>query len=141
MILLDTDQLTVLYFTEHPRCAALTAKLKACEQEQLAISVVSVEEQTRGWLAVIRRHRDVHRQIVAYARLIELIECLKRWKFAPFDVRAADEFKRLQTQRIRVGSQDLKIASIALVHDALLLSANRRDFERVPGLRIENWLN
>jgi tRNA(fMet)-specific endonuclease VapC len=35
----------------------------------------------------------------------------------------------------------LKIAATALVHDALLLSANLRDFERVPGLRIENWLD
>jgi tRNA(fMet)-specific endonuclease VapC len=36
---------------------------------------------------------------------------------------------------------DLKIAATALVNDALLLSANRRDFERVPGLRVENWLD
>jgi predicted nucleic acid-binding protein len=34
----------------------------------------------------------------------------------------------------------LKIASIALEADAVLLSANLRDFERVPGLRVENWL-
>jgi tRNA(fMet)-specific endonuclease VapC len=36
---------------------------------------------------------------------------------------------------------DLKLAAIALIHDALLLTANRRDFERVPGLRFENWLD
>lgn len=35
---------------------------------------------------------------------------------------------------------DLKIASIALVHDALILTANLRDFSRVPGLRCANWL-
>lgn len=35
---------------------------------------------------------------------------------------------------------DLKIASIALNHDALLLTANVRDFDQVPGLRTENWL-
>jgi tRNA(fMet)-specific endonuclease VapC len=46
----------------------------------------------------------------------------------------------MQRQRIRVGSQDLKIASIALVNDALLLTANLRDFRQVPGLRVENWL-
>jgi tRNA(fMet)-specific endonuclease VapC len=34
----------------------------------------------------------------------------------------------------------LKIASIALANDALLLTANRRDFEKVPGLQLENWL-
>jgi tRNA(fMet)-specific endonuclease VapC len=35
---------------------------------------------------------------------------------------------------------DLKIASIALVQDALLLSANLRDFQQVPELRVEDWL-
>ena len=35
---------------------------------------------------------------------------------------------------------DLKIASIALANGVLLLSANLRDFEQVPNLRVENWL-
>jgi tRNA(fMet)-specific endonuclease VapC len=35
----------------------------------------------------------------------------------------------------------LKTACIALENDALLLTANRRDFEKVPGLRFENWLD
>ncbi len=36
---------------------------------------------------------------------------------------------------------DLKIAAITLAHDALLLTRNIADFERVPGLRAENWLD
>jgi tRNA(fMet)-specific endonuclease VapC len=36
---------------------------------------------------------------------------------------------------------DLKAACVALVHDARLLTANRQDFEKVPGLRFENWLD
>jgi len=63
-----------------------------------------------------------------------------RWKILPFDDRAADEFKKLRGQKVRLGTMDLKIAAIAFVNDALLLTANLRDFERVPRLRIENWL-
>ena len=37
-------------------------------------------------------------------------------------------------------TMDLKIAAIALVNDATLLTANKRDFEQVEGLRFENWL-
>ena len=38
------------------------------------------------------------------------------------------------------GTQDLKIASTAIAQDALLLSANLRGFEQVPGLNVEDWL-
>ena len=47
----------------------------------------------------------------------------------------------LRRQKLRIGSRDLKIAATALVNDALLLSANLTDFERVPALRVENWLD
>jgi len=35
----------------------------------------------------------------------------------------------------------MKIASIALAHEALLLTRNLRDFTKAPGLRMENWLD
>jgi hypothetical protein len=75
---------------------------------------------------------------------------LSRWKIAsqrirqlailPFDVLAADKFNSRRAQQVRVSTMDLKIASIALVHDATLLTSNVRNFERVPGLRVEDWL-
>jgi tRNA(fMet)-specific endonuclease VapC len=73
-------------------------------------------------------------------RLARLFEFLASWDIVLFDGLAADEFIRLRKQRLRVGTQDLKIAAIALVNDALLLSTNLRDFERVAGLRVENCL-
>jgi len=59
----------------------------------------------------------------------------------PFDDAAADRFESLRAGGLRIGSMDLKIAAIALVHDALLLSANLEDFEQIPGLRLDNWLH
>jgi tRNA(fMet)-specific endonuclease VapC len=57
-----------------------------------------------------------------------------------FDERAADIFGDLRQQRIRIGTQDLKIASICLANDALLLSRNLVDFQQVPNLRVESWV-
>jgi tRNA(fMet)-specific endonuclease VapC len=46
----------------------------------------------------------------------------------------------LRAARIRIGTCDLKIASICLVDGATLLSRNLADFTQVPSLHVENWL-
>lgn len=112
----------------------------ASEDETFAATIVSAEEQMRGWLALLNKLRDVRGQIPAYTRLAEMFEFYAAWDVLPFDVAAADEFERLRKARVRIGSQDLKIASIALSRGAMLLSANLRDFRQVPGLRVESWI-
>ena len=66
---------------------------------------------------------------------------LTKLHILPFDEDAAVCFESLLSQRLRVGTMDLKIAAICIAHDAALLSRNRVDFEKVPGLRVENWLD
>ena len=139
MILLDTDHLSVFTDERDLRHGLLNARMEAAA-EPVACTIVSVEEVLRGWLAVIHRLRDVHRQIPAYVRLGQLFNVLSDWEIVPFDERAADQFEGLRRQRIRISTMDLKIASIALVNDALLVTANLRDYSLVPELRCENWL-
>jgi tRNA(fMet)-specific endonuclease VapC len=139
MILLDTDHLSVFTDERDPRHVRLSTRMEAAV-EPIACTIVSVEEILRGWLAIIHRLRDVRRQLPAYVRLGQLFNVLSEWEIVPFDERAADQFVGLRRQRIRIGTMDLKIASIALVNNALLVTANLRDFSRVPELRCENWL-
>ena len=139
MILLDTDRLSVFTDERDPRHDLLNTRLEMAAV-QVACTIVSVEEVLRGWLAIIHRLREVHRQVPAYVRLGQLFEVLGDWMIVPFDVRAADQYANLRRQRIRMGTMDLKIASIALVNDALLVTANLRDYSRIPQLRCESWL-
>jgi tRNA(fMet)-specific endonuclease VapC len=139
VIVLDTDHLSVVVNRRATQHAALVARLARSGMPPAATSIVSVEEQCRGWLAQINRVPDVRQQVSAYEHLGKLFEFLKAWTIVPFDA-AAERFEGLRKQKVRVGTQDLKIASIALVRDALLLWANLRDFRRVPDLRVENWL-
>ncbi len=140
MILLDTDHVAVFYFLDHPRYAALNLRLLNSGQE-VGSAVVTLEEEMRGWLAEIKRRRDIEDQIPIYGQLIKMVALYQKWRIAPLDKLAAAEFTRLKKQKIHVGTRDLKIAAIALAHSALLLSANLRDFRQVPGLRVENWLS
>jgi tRNA(fMet)-specific endonuclease VapC len=139
MILLDTDQFSVFTDLRDPRHEPLNARMEAAA-EQIACTIVSVEEVLRGWLAIIHRLRDVYRQLPAYVRLGQLFGVLSDWEIVLFDERAADRFVGLRRQRIRIGTMDLKIASIALVNDALLVTGNLRDYSLVPELRCENWM-
>lgn len=59
MILLDTDHLSVFTDERDPRHAVLSRRLEATT-EPVACTIVSVEEVLRGWLAIIRRVREVH---------------------------------------------------------------------------------
>ena len=139
MILIDSDHLSVLLDHRQSRRSQLLAKLDACG-ERAALPVVAAEEHFRSWLAQIRRVNDVHKQIIPYLRFQNLIAFLRKWEIVGWNEPAADEFKRLRAARVRIGTQDLKIASLSLANDGLLLSANLRDFEQVPGLRVESWL-
>jgi tRNA(fMet)-specific endonuclease VapC len=94
----------------------------------------------RGWLAGVRRARNVVDQVYPYDQLINLVRFFQAWEMLRFGEDSAARFASLRGQRIRIGTQDLKIAAIALESNALLLSANLVDFDRVPGLRVENWL-
>ncbi|HVS38704.1 MAG TPA: PIN domain-containing protein [Gemmataceae bacterium] len=139
MILLDTDHLSVLTDRRATGNAALVRRLNLAA-EPLAIPIVAVEEQCKGWLAKIARTRDIHQLISPYQRLAELFDFLAEWDVVSLSDAAADLFTQLRRQKVRLGSQDLKIAAIAITEDALLLSANLRDFQKAPGLRVENWL-
>jgi tRNA(fMet)-specific endonuclease VapC len=142
MILIDTDHATLLKYPESQRGRRFISRLQAVpESEVIGAPIISVEERMRGWLAVIAKEKTAVRQVVGYRELIRLLEFYQEFEIVPFDEAAAQQFEELRGRRLRLGTMDLKIAATALVNNALLLSANHRDFARVPGLRVENWLD
>ena len=108
--------------------------------ESVATTVICVEEHVRGWLARIASARTSEASVAAYAKFQRAVEDLGRGMILPFDAAAASQFEELRTCKLGVGTADLRIAAIALSAGQLLLSRNLRDFERVPGLRVEDWI-
>ncbi len=142
MILIDTDHATFLKYPESERGGRFIARLNAVSATEIVgVAIVTVEERMRGWLATIAKERTALRQVVGYRELARLFEFYQEFEIVLFDEAAARQFDDLRKQKLRLGTMDLKIASTALVNNALLLSANRSDFDRVPRLRVENWLD
>jgi tRNA(fMet)-specific endonuclease VapC len=139
VLILDTDHLSALDRRSAPG-AELQRSLSA-EDRVVAISIVTVEEQLRGWLARIAKLRDPARLVAAYGELQDRLDSFSRWIVLPWDMRAAATFQQLRHAKLRVSTLDLRIASIVIAADATLLTRNLRDFGRVPGLKVENWLD
>ena len=140
MIVLDTDHLGEFQKGTSSAAKHLKHRLDACG-DTVATTIISLEEVMRGWLAAIHRQRDVRKQILSYERLARLLSVFSVWLVLPWDEQAVRHFETLRAAKLRIGTMDLKIASIALAHDAIVLSGNLRDFEQVPGLRVEDWLH
>jgi tRNA(fMet)-specific endonuclease VapC len=141
MIILDTDHLTVLKYSRDGRFLKLAQRMADSVDQDFATTAITLEEQLRGWLAEINRVSDPEKQIPAYSELTGLIEFFSFWTILPFDHAAASVFRQFRAQKNRAGSMDLKIASIAVSLDCVLLTANTRDFSSIPGLQIANWVD
>jgi len=116
------------------------AWLDRADDREVAVTIITFEEQMRGWLAVITKAKTFEQQSAAYARLGELLSDFSELPVLAFDVIAARRFGELRRKYRRHGAADLKIASVAIVNDATLLTRNIRDFHDVDELSVDNPL-
>lgn len=140
--LLDTNHLSLLQRRSSVQ-ANLLARLETIPTEQVGTCIVCMEEEFRGWMAYLASLRSVEAHPRAYDRLNQLLSNFSRLSVLPFDDAALSIFQSLWLHRIRVSTMDLKIASIAIAHDAILLTQNTADFARIAErdsrLRFEDW--
>ena len=139
MIVVDTDYLTLLEWKEHPKARLVYEELKK-RKETLTTTIVSFEEQIRGWLSYLAQAKTVAKQIEVYGLLGRNVELFCGMAILPFDENAAAKYQENKRLRLRIGSMDERIAAIVIANKATLLTRNTKDFMRVPGLMIENWI-
>ena len=135
---LDTDTLSLLERGNFK----IRERIRQVYTDSVAISIVTAEEKMKGRLAAINSLSGIERidrLAIAYGSLQSSIEDLQALTILPFSELAKDRYRDLLQQKIRVGSHDLRIAAIVLSVEGVLITRNRRDFGRVPGLVIEDW--
>ncbi len=138
MYLMDSDHMSLIDLGG-VEGARIKERLRAVPPDDVATTIISYEEQTRGWLARIAQMRTPEREIGVYLELKRQLNNYCRIAVVEFDAAAVEIFKRLQQQRVRIGTMDLKIAAIALAHDATVLTRNTQHFAKVPNLKYEDW--
>ncbi len=135
LYILDSDHLSLHQRGHEP----LRKRLLTIAPDQIAITIVSAEELLRGRLAQIRRADKPESRMETYQWLSKTVDFLCGFTVLKFDEQAENHFQNFRASKIKIGTQDLKIAAIALSQDATLVTRNRSDFEHIPSLRIEDW--
>lgn len=138
MIVLDTNHLSILD-QDSIEAFNLGRRLAALSERDVAVTIITSEEQMRGWLAYVARANTPVRQVEAYAKLRGHVERFRRIPVLDYNAAASSIHETLKQTKIRVGTMDLNIAAIALANNAVLLTRNLSDFNKVPGLQVEDW--
>jgi len=131
MILLDTN-ICIYIITQKP--AQVLARFRRHKAGDIGVSSIVAAELAYG---VAKSGSERNQQ--ALQMFLAPLEVL------PFDEAALWTYGQLRAQLEKqgtpIGSMDTLIAAHALSHDAVLVTNNQREFERVPGLRLDNWMH
>ena len=139
MIILDTDCLSLLERQTGKDYLLLQARLDEFPSDEIVTTIITYEEQMRGWMSYLARMRSIDDQVFAYETLKQYFDYFKTLTVIDFDKNAAEIYKNLKSNKTRIGTMDLKIASIVISRKAILVSRNLRDFEQVPNLVVKDW--
>jgi len=130
-VMLDTD---ICIYTIKRKPIHVLKRLEACQPGMVVMSVITFAELING----AKKSQHVEANLRRLNALSELIEVL------PFDKDAAmaygDVRSDLEKRGLIIGGNDLFIAAHALSLKMTLVTNNQREFSRVNGLKIENWV-
>lgn len=132
---LDTDTVS-LFLQNNPEVVSAIVRHMS---DHVAVSIITVQELWDGWSAVIAKAKTQDQISAAYSRLTDTLNELKNCPIETFSAGAVARYAALKKQKLNVGSNDLKIASVAIETGAVLVTRNKRDFTRIPGVIIEDW--
>jgi tRNA(fMet)-specific endonuclease VapC len=135
LYVLGTDILTLL------RGGDPAVRRRAAEHDpaEVAITVISVEEQLTGWYTALWRAKRREGLARAYEEPATTTKALAGLPILSFPEPAILRYEQLDALRLNVGKMDLRIAAIVLEHGGIIVTRNVRDFQRVPNLTVENW--
>lgn len=139
MFLLDTDHLVIIQQATLPEFSRIAERMADYEEADFFVSIVTFHEQVLGWSTYLSRAKTKQSVVRAYDKFRKILVDFTALPVIPFDEAASDVFETMRQQRVRVGTMDLRIAATALARNYTVLTRNLVDFQKVPGLRVDDW--
>ncbi len=139
MYIFDTDHLSVLQRQRGPEFEKLITRLAELDQTLFYTTIVSFHEQINGWTKYIKNSAQAGKTVMGYFRLEKILIDFAHAQVLPYSSNAAEIFDEFKSNKVRVATMDLRIASIAIANQMTLLTRNLVDFERIPNVSIEDW--
>jgi tRNA(fMet)-specific endonuclease VapC len=133
--ILDTDHYSLIQRGN----SAVIDRFQEIDSSEIYLTIITVQEQIKGRFKNIDEAKNSPKLIVSYDWLQTTISDFNKLSILSFDEKAYYHYDLFRSQQLRVGSQDLRIASIVMANDGILVTRNRRDFEKVPNLSIADW--
>jgi tRNA(fMet)-specific endonuclease VapC len=122
MVVLDTDHMSLLEWSGTQGSATLRARLATLPHTEVVTTIISYEEQVRGWMAYIARLRSVTQQIEAYRRLHRQLDNYCRIPVLTFDAPASVVNVLCRSAALRALTRDGLAASY--MHNTWLTSVH-----------------
>ena len=132
---LDTDTLTLLRQSHRKAVDRALAQPNG----SVVTSVINVEEQISGWYTAVRRTKSPQLLSETYDRLARTVTFLSQFPILNFSLEGIAKYEELLRLKLGVRANDLRIAAIALVHGATVVTRNVADFNCISDLTVENW--
>lgn len=136
---LDTDHISLI-LRGHPQ---VVVRLQSLDLKQWAITIISIQEIFNGWIVSLNGPQYKDRQVELYTRFWQSNKFFQKAQVLNFDAMAQEYYNQilllcpnLNKRRLE---KDVKIAAIAMTHQAIVVTRNQRDFALVPELHLEDW--
>jgi len=141
MYLLDTNHISCWQRGRGKGYERLFVNLQSKNPSDIFVSIISFHELVVGWNSYLAKAKSPEAIVKAYSQFESILADFAEMQKLSFDAKSMDIFLELKSLRLRVGTVDLRIASIAIANQFTLVTNNTVDFDRIPNLSLEDWMN
>ena len=139
MFILDTDHLGILQGPRGEECVKVHKRIADVGDSNVYTTIISFHEIVAGWTKYVKQSNSPQKIVTGYARLEQVLKDFSCSQVLPFSLAASEVFEDFKRKKIRVATMDLRIASIAISQHMTVITRNTVDYERIPGLIVQDW--